>query len=241
VIIFKFPNKKITLDCFTYESYVIEYAPINFAIKHIPDWWKNLPIKEMDINNPFAHKNMRHCVGMVDYYKKSIAIPLWSDLMIECYGSNSFKWQFSDRKTEIKNHDTKIQATGFLNNYQHLKIISPWMFRSKKEVNWVWSHPTYNYPNSQDLVCLPAITDFYYQNATNINLMIDAGSPKNIALQHGQPLALITPMSDKKIEIKNHLISFEEWNNIANLSTGITFKNKYANIVKRKNQFGLIN
>jgi hypothetical protein len=142
-VLFLFPKKKIVLDCFTSHAYVIEYSPINFAIKHIPDWWKNLP---KSYENGLS-KNMRHCVGMVDYYKKSIAIPMWSDLQIKTHGDKKYEWQFSDLQSEAAIH-SRTQMGEFLDGYGHLKLATPWNFVSEKDINWVWSHPTYSYPFS---------------------------------------------------------------------------------------------
>jgi hypothetical protein len=237
-MLFKFPQKKIILDCFTSDSYVVEYSPINFAIKHIPEWWKKLPTPEFDVTkNPMYKQNMKHCVGMIDYYKNSIAIPLWSDLAIGTNGDNQFIWKFSDGKTRIEQHNLITEATGFFNDYTHIKIMSPWFFKSEKDINWIWSHPTYNYSNENNFVYLPGIVSFYYQHSVNINMMFYAAPFKKIMISQGQPLALLTPMSDRKVEIINHLVSAEEMNKLKQKQIPITFLNKYKNVVKRKNQF----
>jgi len=237
-MLFKFPQKKIVLDCFTTKSYAVEYAPINFAIKHIPDWWKNLPTSFVSDKNQFTeHGTMKGCVGMVDYYKKSIAVPLWSDLSIKIFQDKTFAWQFSDGETAAVQHPIKKQATGFLNSYEHLKIDSPWLFKSEKDIYWLWSHPTYNYAHSNDICSIPGITSFYHQHATNINIMINVEKEKKILIPQGKPMTLITPMSDRKVEIVRHLIGVEEFIKLRDRSTTIKFISKYKEIIKRRKQF----
>jgi hypothetical protein len=231
-MLFLFPKKKIVLDCFTSEKYAIEYAPINFAIKHIPEWWKDLPVSR---NNELV-ENMRNCVGMVEYYKRSIAMPMWSDLLIQTEGNKNYQWQFSDFKSIAKIHN-ESQMSNFLSNYGHLKIQSPWRFASEKSLNWVWSHPTYNYPFSSDIACLPGITDFYYQCSVNVNIMVLTENKKDILIKQGQPIALLTPMSDRKIKIVRHLVDEKEIKRIDSKVASISFSSKYKNIVKRKEQF----
>jgi hypothetical protein len=230
-MLFLFPKKKITVNCFTSHAYVMEYSPINFAIKHMPDWWKNLP---KSYENELA-KNMRKCFGMIDYYKKSIAIPMWSDILIKI-NSDGYQWQYSDLRSKATIHD-HIQMNGFLNDYGHLKFETPWTIASEKNIDWIWSHPTYNYPFSSDIACLPGITNFYYQHHCNINIMIFTGQQKKILIKQGQPVALLTPMSDRKIKIVRHLVDEKEIEKMRNKSIDISFANKYENLIKRKNQF----
>ena len=231
-MLFKFLEKKIVLDCFTSEPAVIEYAPIHYAIKHVPDWWKKLPVNGDDVSGG----NMRFCAGMVEYYKKSIAIPAWSDFYVNFFGKDSFSWEFSDGKSNAVHHPV-MQRDGFLPDYVHLKMSSPWLFKSQKGVQWVWSHPSYNYAQNNDIVSLPGITDFYYQHATHINIMFHYISEKKIFIPQGQPLVVLTPMSERKVEIVRHLVDKEEMIRLNCRSYAITFQNKYKTIMEKKDQF----
>jgi hypothetical protein len=230
-MIFLFPKKKIVLDCFTSKPYVMEHAPINYAIKNIPDWWRNLPASYRDGHNPVL--TMKSCAGMIDYYTKSISIPLWSDLSISVDANKNYTWQFSDEATSAIVHP-KNQFVGFLNTYGHIKIDSPWLLKSEKNLNWVWSHPTYNYSNSNNIVSLPGITNFYHQHTTNINMLINLDQEKNFLLPYGEPLVVLTPMSDRKVKIVRHLVSENEYFNLYKKTSSITFVNKYKSIVDNK-------
>ena len=232
-MLFKFLKKKIVLDCFTAEPYVIRYAPILPAVRYIPDWWKALP---KDYFSDIKLINMRHCAGMTEYYKQSVALPLWCDLSINVNNDKSINWQFSDNTTNAIHH-SKIQYDGFLENYTHIKIESPWFFRSEKNVNWVWSHPVYNYKHNDDAVSVPGITNFYYQHAANINLFIRTEKERHILIPHNTPMALLTPMSDRKVKIVRHLVDKKEMERFGRKSILIKFKAKYKTVVKNTDKF----
>jgi len=237
VILFKFPKKKIVLDCFTTEEYILETAPIVPAIKLIPEWWRELPNAYYAEGSYSPTSTMKHCVGMVDYYKKSIVIPLWSDLIVDIKTASEYQWRFSDRLSRATDHNMEQQATGFLSGYAHLKLHSPWLFKTKEDISWVWSHPVYNYEHSNDVVSLPAVINFLAQPNTNINLLFNASTPKSILIPQGQPLAHLTPMSDRKVDIRRHLITQAEYTRLDRKNTNIVFLYKYAKILNRTKQF----
>jgi hypothetical protein len=236
-MIFKFKQNKIILDCFTKEESILKTAPIDYAIKHIPDWWKQLSSSVISEDGFSPMPTAKKCVGIVDYYKHSIAIPLWSDLAIKIGEQNSYQWHFADNTTHAIVHDLKSQATGFLPNCGHMKIISPWLFQTKEELKWVWSHPNYSFKDNNDITSLPAIIDFKYQNGTNINIMLNLQEQKTILLNHGQVMAHITPMTDKKIEIVRHLVSEQEFNRLSGLNRNVTFLDKYKTIKQKTKKF----
>lgn len=234
-MIFKFTKKKIVLDCFTCNENILKTAPIVLAPKLIPDWWKQLP--NSTYKDSFYPKGtMRNCVGMVEYYKKSVAIPLWSDLAIKVI-PDTFIWQFSDRSTKADVHDISTEATGFLNNWGHFKIISPWLLATKEDINWVWSHPTYSFPHNNDIIMPSAVINFKHQHAINLNMLINLSQQKTITVHQGQPMAHLTPMSDRKIEVVRHLISIEEYNRKYTSMDMISFFSKYRTVTKRNKQF----
>jgi len=236
-MIFKFPKKKIVLDCFTKHEYVIKSAPIVNAIKVIPDWWKTLPVQYSRTNEIYPKSTMKNCVGMVDYYKKSVAISLWSELALKIKSSKDFEWQFSDLQSVIGHHDLEKEATGFLNDYAHFKLLSPWIFSTKEDINWVWSCPLWNFFKSHEIVFPPAIVNYKHQHGTHINLLIYAGKPKTIIIPHGQPLIFISPMSDRKVEIVRHLVSPQEFERRGSNGTPISFIKKYQKQIDTRSKF----
>lgn len=236
-MILKFIEKKVVIDCFTYDELVLQTAPVTHAIKHIPEWWKSLPNYYYNNQDFFPTATMRSCSGIIDYYKNSLAIPLWSDLCIKVE-NNAYGWAFSDFKTVANFHDIQKQATGLLPNHGHIKINSPWFFKTKENISWVWSQPIYSFEEvNSDLKVLPAMTNFKQQYATDINLLIPLNQQKIYTLNHGQVLTHLSPMTDKKIDIQRHLISKQEYDKIAELNTSITFLNKLTNVISKKEKF----
>jgi len=236
-MIFKFPRKKIVVDCFTYDQNIITTAPIVPAMKLIPDWWKTLPQSNVEKNKFYPSATMKNCVGMVDYYKKSFVIPLWSEMALSINPNQNYSWQFADRVTEAEVHDLRAQALGFLNNFGHLKVITPWHISTKENISWVWSQPTYSFPDEQELIILPAIIEYFYQNASSINMLFSLDKPRIITVPLGQPMVHLTPMTEKKVEIARHLITKIEYIRKQTSKLPTSFIKGYATRVKRIKQF----
>jgi len=237
-VIFKFTKKKVVLDCFTYDELVMQTAPIAPAMKYIPNWWRQLDNTYIPDKTFFPTATMKTCAGMVDYYKKSIALPLWSDLCVEV-SNNNYKWQFSDRETPAIIHDIRKQATGFAENHGHMKIMSPWAFKTKEDLYWTWSQPIYNLEESvMGIKVLPGVVNYYRQVSTHINLIVPLSHPKKFMFSQGQALVHLTPMCDRKVDIVRHLVSRNEYERIATQQQkGITFTNIYNTIFQQKQKF----
>jgi hypothetical protein len=234
-MIFLFPKKSIVLDCFTFDELALQTAPIAQAAKHLPEWWRKLPNTYLAANGFSVYPTMKTCVGMTDYYANSVAFPLWSALAIKVE-KESYSWQFSDQITEVLPHDMRNQATGLLPNHGHIKITSIWKLKTKENINWIWSQPTYSFDESlSELKVLPGVFNFGLQRSTNINIVFPTDRERLYNVPHGQVLAHLTPMTDKKIKIKRHLISKQEFDLMWRQK--ITFTNTYRHIIKSKKKF----
>jgi hypothetical protein len=212
---------------------VVEYAPISPAIEFIPEWWKNLP-KESRLKTFYPVPTMKTCTGIIDYYAKSIALPLWSEIEILIAESGDFSLQYADRTSRAETHSA-TQYAGFLEgtNYKHLKLASPWLFKCKEDINWMYSLPTYNLKSFDDFVMLPGLLNFSKQPETNIQLLVNTAKPKIIAMPFQTPF-LLTPMSDKKVRITRHLVSKEEFTSMDEVGLPSTFIGKYKTHAKVK-------
>ena len=237
---FFFKPKVIHLDCFTTSKPTYEFFPIDYSHKFYPDWWKKLP-KSVETEN--SEKGfvltMKGCIGFTEFYRNSITIPLWSDLLIKNNEEKKyFDCFFSDQVSAFAGHSIE-QMEGLIDptNHTHLKILSPWFFRCKEDVRFTWTQPTWNFNPIDQIIIPPAIIDFKYQNGTNINFFISSKNEKQTTLiESGQPLANISPMSERKLKFHNHLISQDELNNIIFKNAGITFFGKYNKIKKILNK-----
>lgn len=231
---FFFKKSKIHLDVFTTRAGVFELYPIEYGNKFFPEWWKNLPKEYYDGDNIHPSSTMKRCEGFIQYYKNSITIPLWSDLLFKINSNESFtNWQFSDKVTHASSHP-KEQMEGFMSDseFAHLKIESPWLFRCKEEVSWVWTQPMWNFKTPFDILIPPAIVDYKYNNSTNVNMLIRLTEDKEILLPAGLPMANLFPMTEKDVVIHKHLISKDEHSMLHDVTYPSTFVNKYKNAKK---------
>jgi hypothetical protein len=235
-MIFRFPKKKIVLDCFTHYEHILKTAPVTEAIKHVPDWWRKLPTHYM--NKGFIPSStVKNCAGIRDYYNRSVAIPLWCDLAIAVKPNGEYSWQFSDNRTKVIVHD-KRQIIGFFDTHGHMKIEAPWSFRTNKNVHWVWSCPTYSIEEANsDIKIPPGVIDFYHQTDVNINLFVPLTQIKTYLINAGQVMVHLTPMFDNDIEIKRHLVSEQEFQKTIDLGFATTFFNRRRNYLNQKEKF----
>jgi len=236
-MIFKFPKKKVVLDCFTHYEHILQTAPITNAIKHIPDWWKALPVS-FEKEGFIPSGTMKNCSGLVEYYKNSIAIPLWSDLIIKVNNQEGYTWKFADDRTEVVVHDMR-QRIDFLGSYGHMKIQAPWQLKTKEKVQWVWSQPSYSFSDENIGIQIPpGVINYYNQGDANINLLFPVTQgDKTYLLKQGQVMAHLTPMFDNKIEIVRHLVSEQEYSKMIPLGFANTFHNRRANYEKQQEKF----
>jgi hypothetical protein len=111
------------------------------------------------------------------------------------------------------NH-SPVQFEGFSEkNMSNLKIRSPWKLKANSPVKFLWSSPLWsNKEINPHLQILPGCLDFYYQHATNINYcVINDANSHTVTITPKMPLAILHPLTEDKIEIKNHLVSEAEW------------------------------
>lgn len=222
-----FRRSKIHLDCFTARRDVIEYAPVVNGMEVIPDWWKALP-KQYVVPGFFnPAPTMKTCVGMYDYYNNSVAMPLWSDLCIRVNENKSWAWQFSNMTSTADTHNI-AEFNGFVapDGYGHIKLVSPWAFSTKENINWLVTQPIYGRHEFTNYTVAQGLLNFSKQTATHIQLFVDLQKEQVFTMPHRTPF-LLTPLSDKEVVIHRELVTDEIFNSIKQKSSMITFINKY--------------
>jgi len=207
-------RSKVVIDCFTDNLNAAEYFPIKESNNFYPEWWKNLDKTHIVAESSgieIPKSTMKSCDGLIALYQQGFMLPLWSDLIVETQG-NGFRYTFADELGHIGSHDYEQMSTEFI-SYIHFKIHSPWFIKENKGVQFLFTQPSYNQVKTLcDWHILPGVIDFKYQHATNINFIAPRG--KRIQLTAGHPLAQLIPLTDKEIELRNHLI---DPSNIENL------------------------
>jgi hypothetical protein len=216
------------VDCFTKLPYVHELADIDYANKFYPEWWTKLPISQENKGFLEPKTTMRGCRGFIDYYKNSLIIPMWSELMIES-NKDKYRWKFSDN-TPITTHSPE-QKQGFMDRNMVLKLATPWLFVQKEYMNWSFKQPFYNFSDPNELIFFPGVVDFKYQFGTNINIGIKySEEPKSYKINFKQPMVLLTPHTEKKMKFKSHLLDEKEYYKIEQKLGSVSFINRYLNI-----------
>ncbi len=215
-MIFLFKPKTITVDTFTNNSAVYEYFKIKQARDFIPDWWKNIPTtteRSTSFGLKFKTPTVRYCDGIRGFYDKGLILPLWSDLIIETESDGSWRYQYSANETRPIEFHSKDQLGPSFDNYIHCKLMSPWLIEEKTGINFLYTEPTWNLlPHIHCLKVLPGIMNFKHQCSTHVNVLLSKVKNR-IEIENETPLAHLIPLENKKIEIKHHLISTEEFDN----------------------------
>lgn len=207
-----FKSKEIVLDCFTYVPYVYDYAKIDQATKFIPEWWRSTPAIAED-----GQATIKNCPGIIEFYKKGIVVPSWFEMDIDILEQGNpelYRWQSSNQDVNTDNSHKPNQFLGFAGESgKNIKITSPWALRTKEEIYFTWTQPTWNLRNLLcDLTVLPATINYKFQHATEINFFIvNQQESKKINILPLTPLAILHPLTERKIKIKHHLVSKEEW------------------------------
>jgi hypothetical protein len=226
----------VHVDCFTSLHVAYNYAKIDYATNFYPEWWKKLP-KESYGHAPkpwIPFPTMKTCQGFISLYQNALIIPMWTETIIQTTENNI---DVSFAENWFSQPHAYFQREGFLKNYHHTKILSPWLFKCKKDIGWSFQKPMYNFENPLDFILFDGVVDFKYQNTTNINLGIRKTN-KTTIIGFRQPLVLLTPHTEKRLVIKNHFVSKEEYEEMSSFSGGTsTFINKYLSnkkIIKEK-------
>jgi hypothetical protein len=221
-MLFKFKQKTIVVDAFTCDQTVYKTNRIDPFGKKLPEWWKNLPTPSIDLISAAVTQNMRGCVGFTDQFKTSfiysspfdigvsidIEIPEQRDAVKTFYASS--KPDFGQHG-EVHVYD---QYTGMVDpsQWRHYKIDNPWRFKTKSDIKFFCSDPMYH-KTGRGYYALPGMLDFKYNTGMFVNFLFNMENKKvmNYHIEFGQPLYQITPLTEKNVEFKYHLISSSEY------------------------------
>jgi hypothetical protein len=231
----------VYLDCFTYLPYVYDYARIELATKYFPEWLIKTPKYNQD-NVP----TIKNCAGVKDYYKKGIVIPSWFEMELNLSKQTSvegfdYVWSASNKDIDTNFSHSGDEFYGFcLDDGMNIKLTSPWLFKTNKNIDFTWTQPVWNTRNMiEKLTVLPAVINFYYQHITHINFFTT--SPKDIAtlaihIPAKTPLVMLHPMTEKNVVIKNYLTDKKEYDRILGVEKLFlsNTKEQIASIYNRK-------
>ena len=208
-------KKELILDCYTCNHYAYNFAKINHGIHFIPEWWKNTPRGEYERNSK-QKLTIKNCPAIVEYYKRGLVIPMWSEVRITLNPTDQdcdFIWESSNGTFETPSHPTFQFEKFAKEDGLNLKIRSPWNIKCREKVMFSSSQPIWNHRETIfDLVMLPGILDFKTQTSTNMNYFYSK-SNKNVTIEFAPltPMVILHPLSeDRKIVLRHHYIPDEK-------------------------------
>jgi len=226
-----FFKKSVVLNCYTSHSGIFTYAPIKTASNFFPNWWKQLP-KTYDsekVIHPVS--TMKQCIGFIDLYKHGFIIPMWSDVIFEIgkQGTTDYRYHFSDDHSRAIYHDANQRGTAYPElDFQHLKIDSPWIFTCDEPIDFLMTDVVWNKDDPSVMSVMPGVINFKYQCGTNINTIWKRTSETTRhTIEFNTPICHLIPLTDRKIVLKLHLVSPEEYGRISGVSRRTKFFGKY--------------
>ncbi len=207
-------EKEIVLECFTYLNHAYDYAKIDYAHKYVPDWWKKTPGQLPELTKGAT---IKHCTGLIDYYKKGIVIPSWFEFELSVApigGFPEWEWRSSNSDLDTSHSHVQLQFMGFAGQHGHnIKIVSPWALRTKEEVYFTWTEPLWNMVDYKNTIkILPAVVNYKYNHASEINLFIEQKDfPQRCTIPALNPLVIMHPLTERPIKLVHHNVTKDEY------------------------------
>lgn len=212
----------VYVDCYTKDAAALATAKLRPALEVVPAWWRNLsasvelPILDGVSHAKYPRATMRHCMGFIDLYKKSVCIPMPYDLQVYVgpQGSDEYYWRCSDGKGSLEPH-FQLQMGDFMRGgaYQHLQLETPWMLHCEEDISFLMFDPFWHDGDDPDrVVAPPGVVNFKYQSGLNCNVFVKkhVGAPRSLLMKYGSPLAFLVPLTDRKVIFRHWFMKPED-------------------------------
>lgn len=207
---FWFRRKSIELIAYTDNPSLADLFPVVQAIKSMPDYYKKMPAKDRKephllhkIDNTLNYEgNIKTCYGINQFNINGYLLPLWADYsilahdqQISCVGAGNNTYDI---------HESK-QAKNVLDDFHIVKLVSPWLFACKENINFIGVQNFYAI-HSVDWTVAPGVYNFTYQRLSNLFLLVNKNINKEIFIRAGTPLFKLMPITDKNIKFKIEVV-----------------------------------
>ena len=223
----KTEEEPIYLDCYTASHYAYNHAKIEQARKYLPEWFKTTPAFASDGEDDQI-TTIKRCPAFRDYYATGIVIPLWGEVEITVHplgDERGFTWRSSNPDFDMScaNHSRYQWEKFSRKNLQNIKFTSPWLFKTVEPVNFTWTQPTWSQPETfNGLTGLPAVMQFKSQLSTEINYVVELKEEEQaFNLPPLTPLAILHPMTERKIIIRTHYVARDTLNRLKERAGGM--------------------
>jgi len=159
---------------------------------------------------------------------------MWADLCIIINEDNTYTWKYPASVFNYGMSEHSVLQTGgaFLPLY-HLKIHSPYMLRCRKDISFYFSQAVYSHNHYENRLLMPSgAVSFKNQPATHINCFFEVG--KQYDFIAGQPMMYITPMTEKRVVFKHHVLTTSEYEDLKKKHYPNKFNGYYKDLNKRR-------
>lgn len=196
---FKKKKEKIKLIGNAPSEGLVELFPLQKGV--LPDFFKRLPknnLRDEGVNN------IRVCTGLTDLFQNSITIPAWQDMTIRISADGHTDVNAPQERWSATQHPLPLQAPGVWEGYVNVKLSSPWLIECNKDVRFTMIQPTWNQKNPNEMVVVPGVLEFKYQNQSNINLIfpIPKSSSKIYEIKAGDIVAMLVPQFTEDYDLE---------------------------------------
>ena len=141
----------------------------------MPEWWKKMPATRKFDSRTYQgldNATLKRCPHVNQLLTTGVIFPAWMQLKIKTFDQpDQAMVQTYPENSPIIPHDPKDYAHHKPNMF-HGKVMSPWQFREKSGVDWMWMAPQWHQTNPLQYWTVPAITEFKYQHASIVNIMV---------------------------------------------------------------------
>lgn len=214
-----FWKKSIDVTGYTYHPSYIQTCPLVYKNKERPGWLKKLKNFTVDIDKqsqiPVKTPTVGVCPGIRDYLSEGIQLSLWTDISIQIFPDGAWSHYVRPGWTDITiGEHPKPQYGDAYNNRVSLKLSSPWYIKTEEDIKFVFveSHYSTSFFRDNDLFLPPGIISYKWQHSTNVHISFPIKpEPYIVHFKHGTPLITMFPMTERTINFKTELISYEKW------------------------------
>lgn len=235
-MIFFIKRNVINVDLFTSHDAVFQHARPKKAASFMPDWWKNTPNTQYEDNKLRPTHTIKTCTGFLDLYASGFIHPLWSDLNIEINPDGTYRYLYADGVSGIHDHKPhQFPGSPFSENYVQLKLLSPWIAKTKDPAKWLFVPPVWNGVGIENMHIAHGVMPLnVIPSPLHINMFFKKQETSVIhKLPFGLPIAHIIPLSDKAIKFHYHLIDEVQLNKLKYQSSeSLFFTNRFRKAKK---------
>lgn len=212
-------KKPLVVNVYTFDKTIFDLYKPGLGTKFIPEGWKSLPKSYKDKVYQYHPTSTMHidvptaktCDGIISMYSKSIIIPAWTDVKVEQTSDGQLLSHSPSGMGIVEAHHRQQVWDELYPGYQQVKLISPWLFEVEDDVKFLWTrcdwHNTERYSNTE---IMSGMLDFKYQNSSHIQMFVKG----SVDILAGDPLVQMFPLTERPIELKYHLKTGEEYQQI---------------------------